>query len=278
MLQRSSIGAVALGAALCVTVCAAQAFDDSKYPDFTGQWNRVGAPRWLEPGKKAPLTPEYQAYYDAILQDQKDGGIGNWPSAYCIPQGMPAMMNLFDPMEIVVTPDTTYILISHINDSYRRIYTDGRDWPDLANVEPTYAGYSIGKWVDDDGNGKYDALEVETRDFKGPRAFESTGLPLHKDNETVIKERFYRDKAVADTMYDDITVFDHALTQPWTLHKKAVRTKSARPVWVSDLCEENNSLVHIGDQTYFHSPDGMLMPMKKGQPPPDLRYFNQTQK
>jgi hypothetical protein len=40
---------------------------------------------------------------------------------------MPMMMNLYDPMEILVTPKTTYILISHVNDSYRRIYTDGRD-------------------------------------------------------------------------------------------------------------------------------------------------------
>ena len=37
------------------------------------------------------------------------------------------MMNLYNPMEIIVTPDTTYILMSHNNDVYRRIYTDGRD-------------------------------------------------------------------------------------------------------------------------------------------------------
>jgi len=276
MRKRGWIGALVLFAASGAAVFAAQAFDDAKYPNFKGQWNRVGAPRWLAPGQKAPLTAEYQAYYDAILKDQDEGGVGNWPSAYCIPQGMPAMMNLFDPMEIVVTPDTTYILISHVNDSYRRIYTDGRDWPAPDEVEPTYAGYSIGKWVDDDGDGSYDALEVETRNFKGPRAFESTGLPLHKDNQTVIKERIYLDKSAADTLYDDITVFDHALTRPWMLHKKAVRTEAARPVWISDLCEENNSLVHIGKETYFHDPDGVLMPMKKGQKPPDLRYFKQS--
>jgi hypothetical protein len=47
-------------------------------------------------------------------------------SQYCFPQGMPMMMNLYDPMEVVITPEVTYILISHVNDSYRRIYTDGR--------------------------------------------------------------------------------------------------------------------------------------------------------
>ena len=56
-------------------------------------------------------------------------------------------------------------------------------------------GYSIGRWVDENGDGTYDALEVETRYFKGPRAFEASGLPLHKDNKTIIKERIYLDKA-----------------------------------------------------------------------------------
>ena len=29
---------------------------------------------------------------------------------------------------------------------------DGRDWPD--DIEATYAGYSIGRWVDEDGDGR----------------------------------------------------------------------------------------------------------------------------
>ena len=272
MLARSVIGAMALSV-MCMG--SVQAFDESKYPDFKGQWSRVGAPRWLERGKKAPLTAEYQARYEAILADQKEGGTGNWPSTFCIPQGMPAMMNLFDPMEIVVTPETTYILISHINDSYRRIFTDGRDWPAPEEVEHTYAGYSIGKWVDEDGDGKYDVLEVETRYFTGPRAFESTGLPLHDDNKTITKERIYLDKDdPAGVLWDDITVIDNALTRPWTLHKKAVRTKTPRPVWNYDVCSEHNAQVRIGREAYFLSADGFLMPMKKDQPPPDLRYFN----
>jgi hypothetical protein len=32
-----------------------------------------------------------------------------------------------------------------------------------------FEGYSIGKWVDEDGDGRYDVLEVETRALKGPR-------------------------------------------------------------------------------------------------------------
>jgi hypothetical protein len=36
--------------------------------------------------------------------------------------------------------------------------------------------------------------------------------------------------------------------------------------------------VVIGKENYFLSGDGFLMPTKKDQPPPDLRYFKQTRK
>jgi len=33
-----------------------------------------------------------------------------------------------------------------------------------------------------------------------------------------------------------------------------------------------------GKENYLLSADGYLMPVKKDQPPPDLRYFNQPKK
>ena len=269
MFGQGLIGMLAATTALLLAPCGAQAFDESKYPDLKGQWERVGAPRWVAPGQKAPLTPEYQAINNAQLADQAAGGQGNWPSSFCIPQGMPAIMNLYDPMEIVVTQDTTYILISHINDSYRRIYTDGRDWPAQGEVEPSYAGYSIGKWVDTTGSARYDLLEVETRNFRGPRAFESTGLPLHRDNQSIIKERIYLDKANPDRLYDEVTTFDHALTRPWTVTRHYTREHD--PIWLEFDCAENNSHVVIGRESYFLDADRNLMPTRKDQPPPEFR-------
>src|SRR5262249_23726290 len=129
MLDRSTMGAVALAAALLATLVATQAADETKYPDLKGQWIRVGIPRWVQPGQKAPLTPEYQAVFEANVKEMASGGPGNVPSWYCLPQGMPMMMNIYDPMEIVVTPAVTYVLISHVTASYRRIYTHGRNAP-----------------------------------------------------------------------------------------------------------------------------------------------------
>jgi hypothetical protein len=174
-------------------------------------------------------------------------------------------------MEIVLTAETTYILIDHIHDN-RRIYTDGRDWPE--NIEPSFEGYSIGKWIDEDGDGKFDVLEVETRHFKGPRALETTGLPLHRDNQTVVKERIYFDKAEPGILHDEITVIDHAFTRPWTVLKSYRRVGGARPVWREAVCTENNNHVEIGKQNYMLSAEGLLMPTRKDQPAPDLRYFN----
>jgi hypothetical protein len=41
---------------------------------------------------------------------------------------------------------------------------------------------------------------------------------------------------------------------------------------------EANPLLRIGKENYMMSADGYLMPAKKDQPPPDLRYFNQARK
>ena len=115
MRYQGSMGAVALAAAaaaaLSMTACGARAADDLKYPDWKGQWTRVGSPNWTQPGgPKAPLTPEYQKVSDqANRADLAAGGVGDVPSTFCIPQGMPMMMNIYDPMEIIITPEITYL-------------------------------------------------------------------------------------------------------------------------------------------------------------------------
>jgi len=80
--MRGVIGTIALAAALLAPSGGVQAFDESKYPDWKGQWRRAesGPPRY-DPSKpvreqQAPLTDEYQAVYAASLADQAAGGQG----------------------------------------------------------------------------------------------------------------------------------------------------------------------------------------------------------
>jgi len=272
---RFPVCAIVVASVLAAAIGGARAHDEKKYPDLRGQWRRVGSAEWTPAGQKPPLTPEYQAIYDAGLKDQLAGGHGTEPSYMCLPPGMPRAMLAYTQMEVVVTQDTTYILIDHINDN-RRIFTDGRDWP--AEIEPSFRGYSIGKWLDEDGDGRYDALEVETRNFKGPRAYDTTGLPLHSDNQTVVKERIYFDKADPNVFYDDITTIDHALTKPWTVTRTYRRSNDRRPEWLEMNCAEGNTHVHLGNENYFIGADGLLMPAKKNQAPPDLKWFKQLGK
>jgi hypothetical protein len=56
------------------------------------------------------------------------------------------------------------------------------------------------------------------------------------------------------------------------------RSPSPLPFWREYVCAENNSHVRVGKESYYLSADGLLMPAKKNQTPPDLRYFNQTRK
>jgi hypothetical protein len=268
-------------ASVAVVGCAtgAKAFDQSKYPDWKGQWIRVedGLPRY-DPSKPigeqgAPLTDEYQAIYEANLADLDEGGTGNDPVYTCVPPGMPRIMNLNDRMEIVVTPNATHIFIQYVHDS-RRIFTDGRPWP--KNTDPSFTGYSIGQWIDTDSDGRYDLLEVETRGFRGPRTYDASGLPLHEDNESIVKERIFSSKNDPNILIDEITTFDNALTRPWSAVKTYRRVKTENPVWFESVCSRDNPHVEIGGQNFFLSADRRLMPTKKNQGPPDLRYFKQA--
>ena len=189
---------------------------------------------------------------------------------------MPATMNGYNSMEIVVLPEVTYVLIEHNLPIHRRIFTDGRDWP--SEAEPTFQGYSIGRWIDSTGSGRYDVLEVETRDFKGPRVIDPTGIPTHVDNQSIVKERIYLDKGDPKVLHVDITLIDHALTRPWSVFKTFRRNADPHPVWREENCPSVTLLTKIGNEIYFKGADGKLLPTRKDQPPPDLRYFKQTQR
>jgi hypothetical protein len=283
MLDRSLAHTFALAAALIATIGGVQAADDAKYPNWKGQWDTInhrlgGQVIKFDPNKpwgpaqQAPLTPVYQKVLEESMADQATGGLGNYPTARCIPGGMPRIMAA-PAIEYVVTAEITYIIAGT---ELRRVFTDGRDWP--TDAAPTYQGYSIGRWLDEDGDGRYDVLEAETRNFKGPRAYDASGLPLHFDNQSVFKERFYLDQNDPNLLHDLITVIDNALTRPWTVDKTYRRNPNPRPHWGQAFCTEGNNQVVVGTENYFLSADGLLMPAKKDQPPPDLRYFKPTQR
>src|ERR1700738_4132619 len=138
MLFRGSTSVVAIAfTTTLMMVGAVAAADEGRYPDWKGAWARYvppnagrdpgnggtgftagGQPSFDQtkpwgPGQQAPLTPEYQKVLEESMADQATGGEGNFfaHAVRCLPGGMPLMTIAFQPMEFVVTPDTTYILI-----------------------------------------------------------------------------------------------------------------------------------------------------------------------
>src|ERR687887_95569 len=111
MLKLGLVATVALVSSL------ASAQDMSKYPDWSGQWKRRrgAATKWAQakrPGREQnpPLTPEYQAIFEASLADQAKGGQGENLRVTCSTNGMPRVMTVIRPIEFVIAPKMTYVI------------------------------------------------------------------------------------------------------------------------------------------------------------------------
>jgi len=271
MILKRSFGAAALAVALSLSL-AAKAEDAKKYPNWDGMWKRgspVGVWDPAKPGgagQQAPLTAEYQAIFEANLAKGK-AGVQFDIKGTCGPVGMPRLMILYEPMEII-KPDMVHMLFESMS-PIRRIYTDGRSWPE--EKDSSFTGYSIGTWSDSKGDGVYDTLEVETRNMTGPRLFDSTGIPFHADNETVVKEKLYLDKNDPDILRNEITTYDHALARPWTVSRFYRREHN--PIYQEYNCTEDNRWVTIGGELYLADGEGYRMPIQKNQAPPDPKYL-----
>lgn len=258
--------------ALLTTACAQHSAqmsdpDAMQYPDWSGQWSRIGSLNWEPEGYAVagppPLTPEYQARREDFQRQRDQGILVGDPPANCLPPGMPRVMTMSFPFEIVITPNTSYILADW-ESAVRRIYTDGRDWPDF--MLPEFNGYSIGQWHDENGDGVYDMLAVETRAIKGPRSFDSTAVVAHDNNQTVVFEEFRR--IDENTFEDTITTIDDALTEPWTVQRRYSHTPYSEDIlWVEYVCAEGNRHLNLGDEWYFiNKEEGTLEPTREGQP------------
>lgn len=260
--------------ALLIVICLAGAAcsneeissgNTNQYPDWSGQWTRIGSLNWEPEGYAVagppPLTEEYQAIRESYVAQREQGILAGDPPATCLPPGMPRVMKMSFPMEIIITPDITYIYADW-DSQIRRIYTDGRDWPGY--MLPEFNGYSLGEWHDENNDGVFDMLSIETRSIKGPRSFDSTAVVLHENNQTVVMEEIRR--IDEDTLEDRITTLDDALAGPWTINQHYSH-QTENIIWVEYVCAEANRHLKLGDEWYFiNAAEGTLDPTRAGQP------------
>jgi len=200
--------------------------------DFTGLWENRGGIGWQQgvpPGKgqNAPLTSEYQKIFDKHQANAAMGKPTGDPTAACLPQGMPRIMTMTYPMEVMMN-ELQVNIFAEWNGQTRRIYTDGRPLPPDDEVDITYNGYSVGRW-------EGDVLVADTNGMRGDTNLESSGLP-HSDAIRA-RERIWL--ADDNTLKDEITLTDpKAFTKPWTVTKTYHRAKPGAEL-IEYVCLEN---------------------------------------
>jgi len=126
------------------------------------------------------------------------------PVALCQPAGALRLLTYPLYRKIIQTPAVTVIL-SERDVTYRQLFTDGRPLP--KDPEPTWNGYSVGKW-------EGDTLVVETVGFHDGTWLDRRGSPLTEAGR--MTERFRRTSF--GKLDIEVTVDDaQAYTKPWTV-------------------------------------------------------------
>ena len=153
-----------LAAVLSTVSLAARA----EAPDLSGVWflsTPVTALKTVE-GKAPPLTDQAKAVLDAHRAAARKGDYSYDGLTRCLPPGLPRLMLMKEPFEILQKPKTLYF-VHQLNRLPRRVYLDEALPTD---VDPHYLGYSVGKW---DGN----ALVVDSSGFDDSTLLDNAGLP-----------------------------------------------------------------------------------------------------
>jgi hypothetical protein len=159
-------------------------------------------------GPDAPkLTPEYLAKWNVIAASRISGSYEYDNIHNCLPPGMPAMMSAAYGMEIMQDEQKITILSEH-QDAFRRIYLDGRKPSAEVLADPTYAGYSTGRW--EGATLVVDTVALSTKSY-------IDGSSPHSDKMTV-QERI---RFVDGVLENQIVVTDpEALTEPWRVVRR----------------------------------------------------------
>jgi hypothetical protein len=129
------------------------------------------------------------------------------PLGYCQPPGFPRVAFSGGPFKIITAPGVTAFLYETPGGPmFRQVFTDGRPLP--ATPEPSWLGYSIGRW---DGN----VFLVETNGLKDGGWLDTRVGRPHSDALRVT-ERFER-RSVGTLMLS-LTIDDRkAFLKPWTI-------------------------------------------------------------
>ena len=147
-----------------------------------------------------PYRPEARS----VVAARRAANSKDNPDGKCLPLSIVQMHSHPFPRKILQVPGLLAILYEK-NTLYRQIFTDGRPLP--VDPQPSFFGYSSGKWVDD-------TLVVETAGFREDGWADGGGNLLTEAAH--ITERFYR--PTYGRLEIQVTVDDpKAYSAPWTV-------------------------------------------------------------
>jgi hypothetical protein len=184
--------------------------DEYRGPSFLEQ--PAGAVNGVTDGKGGPppsagsalLKSPYKEQYADYVRKAANGHAPD-PVALCYPPGMPRMMVMVYGMEFLQTPGQIAIT-SEWQAASRRVWMDMKAHPDPEELDPTYAGHSIGRW-------EGDTLVIDTIGIRKDVPVDFLGLP-HSGNLHVVERIAEKSPGI---LVNTITIDDPlAFTAPWT--------------------------------------------------------------
>jgi hypothetical protein len=189
--------------------------------DLSGVWmqypdgNVPGVPGMnaVDNRTRPPLTPWGKEKFDAakpLVGPRAVPGVENNPELRCEPDGPPKLLNLPNPFEIVQIPGRV-LMFFELGHIWRTVWTDGRPLP--KDPDPSYLGYSVGKW-------EGDTFVVETIGFNDKLWDDSFGNP--RSDATHLTERYRRlnhDTLELQIIIDDPKAYTKTWISPPKLHK-----------------------------------------------------------
>jgi hypothetical protein len=198
--MKNALTFLAAGAALAALPALAQA----AHPNLTGAWIITPYTGALKPsdGKPIPFKPEAKAQFEKHLAAFKKGDTSWDPARICLPEGLPRIMTINEPFEILQR-DKAVFFVAQNRVPWKAFFN--QDLP--TDPDPFYMGYSVAKW-------QGATLVVDSSGFRDLTMLDDRGIP-HTE-QMHLTTRFHLGKG-GKTLTASYTITDPgAFTRPWT--------------------------------------------------------------
>jgi hypothetical protein len=200
--MKNALTLLSAGAALAALPALALA--QGAHPNLTGAWIITPYTGALKPsdGKPIPFKPEAKATYEKHLAATKKGDMSWDPARQCLPEGLPRLMTINEPFEILQR-DKAVFFVAQNRVPWKAFFN--QQLP--TDPDPFYTGYSVARW-------QGQTLVMDSSGFRDLTMLDDKGIP-HTE-QMRLTTRFNLGKG-GQTLMATYTITDPgAFTRPWT--------------------------------------------------------------